>query len=58
MTIARPGIMFRLAARPGSTYSTAMVTKMTSLMDEIQLSDATATLSAMVDQHVIDDDVP
>ena len=58
MIAARPGIEFGLAARPGSTYSTAVVTKRRSLMDESQLRDAKATLSSLFDQHVPKDDVP
>ena len=50
--------MIRLAARPGSAYSTAVVTRRISLMDENQLRDAKATLSSVFDQHVTEDDVP
>ena len=57
MIAARPGIEFGLAARPGSTYSTAVVTKRMSLMDENQLRDANATLSSVFDQHVSRGDV-
>lgn len=57
MIAARPGIEFGLAARPGSTYSTAVITKRMSLMDESQLRDARATLLSVFDQHVPKGDV-
>jgi len=57
MKVARPGVKFGLAARSGSTYSTAVVTQRMSLMDESQLRGTKAMLLSVFDQHVPEGDV-